>query len=56
MGQKIAEELIAILQRDGVYGRKKRPFRDDNREFTEEDGDPGALDRGYIVVRRKDLD
>ena len=54
MGEKIAEHLIPILNREGIPGRKR--FRDDGKVFEEEDGDPSCLDQGYIVVRRKDLD
>jgi len=54
MGEKIAEHLIPIINREGIAGRKK--FRDDDKVFMEEDGDPSLLDKGYIIVRRKDLD
>ena len=54
MGEKIADHLIAILDKEGIPGRKR--FRDDDTVFQEEDGDPSCLDQGYIVVRRKDLD
>jgi hypothetical protein len=54
MGEKIAEHLIPIINREGIPGRKK--FRDDDKVFMEEDGDPSCLDKGYIIVRRKDLD
>ena len=69
MGRQIAAELINILQnppdeptQDGkqVYAlsksRRRKSFKDDGRLFLEEEGDPTALDQGYIVVRGTDLE
>ncbi|EON96515.1 putative gdsl-like lipase protein [Phaeoacremonium minimum UCRPA7] len=61
MGEKIAGALINIimppgrLQMNGERTRKRK-FKDDDKTFEEEHGDDAALDHGYIVVRRKDLD
>lgn len=65
MGEKIAGALINIIMPPGRLqmngergggGARKRKFRDDDKTFEEEHGDDAALDHGYIVVRRKDLD
>lgn len=36
--------------------RKKRAFKDDDTVFVEEAGPPTAISKGYVAVRRKDLD
>ena len=59
IGNKVGMSLVKILEEDRprpVHTRKRRVFRDDDKVFMEEDGDPTTLDQGYVVVRRKDLD
>ncbi|CAK7227697.1 hypothetical protein SEUCBS140593_006663 [Sporothrix eucalyptigena] len=69
MGEVVAESLINILKAEEsaaagpqqttlsvVRPRKRKMFRDDDKDFEEEKGTPDTLQRGYIVVRRKDLD
>ncbi|KAF3769328.1 hypothetical protein M406DRAFT_65618 [Cryphonectria parasitica EP155] len=63
MGEKIAAHLVNLimppgrLQSNGERAPKKRRlFRDDNKNFEEEEGDDSLLDQGYYVVRRKDLE
>ncbi|KAK0716933.1 SGNH hydrolase-type esterase domain-containing protein [Lasiosphaeria miniovina] len=64
MGNKIGVELVSILAKERadlnppVTPRKRRRvFRDDDNTFEEEEEKgPNAIDRGYVVVRRKDLD
>ncbi|KAK3397559.1 SGNH hydrolase-type esterase domain-containing protein [Sordaria brevicollis] len=66
MGNKIGVNLVAMLVKEKSdndrtpMGRKRRMFKDDEKVFEEEE-DPSeptspGLDRGYIVVRRRDLD
>lgn len=69
MGELVAESLISILKAEdhaaagpqpttlsAVRPRKRKMFRDDDKDFDEEKGTPDELRRGYVVVRRKDLD
>ncbi|KAK0628401.1 SGNH hydrolase-type esterase domain-containing protein [Bombardia bombarda] len=61
IGNKIGIMLVSVLARekaenDPVPSRRRRFFRDDEKVFDEEDDDPGSLNKGYIVVRRRDLD
>jgi len=70
MGEKIAEALIAMFKADPSLlpqlpseasqpSRAKRAFKDDNAVFKEEEDSGsgrGRIDKGYVVVRRKDLD
>lgn len=71
MGEKIAAALVEILKStpDALpepaiappsqpVVRRKKMFKDDENAFVEEqeEGDPPPIDKGYIVVRKKDLD
>lgn len=69
MGEHIAKALIGILKAEdnaaagpetttlsAVRPRKRKMFRDDDKDFEEEKGAADELRRGYVVVRRKDLD
>lgn len=64
MGEKIAAALVELIMPPGrlqpsANGAKRRRvmhFRDDEKRFEEESGDEKALDSGWIVVRRKDLE
>lgn len=60
VGKEVGMGLVKILEKERAKNtppaRKRRLFRDDDKVFEEEDGDPGTLDQGYVVVRRKDLD
>lgn len=66
MGNKIGVTFVSMLVREQSdndrtpMGRKRRMFKDDEKVFEEEE-DPAepisaGLDKGYIVVRRRDLD
>lgn len=63
MGEKIAAALVNIimppgrLQSNGERApKRRRVFKDDDKNFDEEDGDDSLLDQGYIIIRRKDLE
>jgi hypothetical protein len=63
IGNKVGMNIVKVMEEDHPKApppatpvKKRRVFRDDNKAFTEEDGDPTTLDQGYVVVRRKDLD
>ncbi|KAL1854075.1 hypothetical protein VTK73DRAFT_8813 [Phialemonium thermophilum] len=60
IGRKVGMALVSLLVRERTQSetpaRRQRVYRDDDRVFDEEGGDPNAIDQGYIVVRRKDLD
>ncbi|OAA64328.1 lipase, gdsl [Niveomyces insectorum RCEF 264] len=69
MGEKVADAFLGILRREeeaaaadsasrqGVRpARPKKSFKDDDKPFEEEHGSPQDLRRGYVVVRRADLD
>ncbi len=69
MGALIATTLVGILKseddsavgtqlttRNAVRTRKRKVFKDDDATFVEEGGSADSLRRGYVVVRRKDLD
>jgi len=67
MGEKIAAAMEASLRAEfGTQGdstseaakpaRKRKAFKDDENVFEEEVGDPSAINQGYIVVRKRDLD
>lgn len=66
MGNKIGVTLVSLLVKEKSdndrtpMGRKRRMFKGDEKVFEEEE-DPAepttpGLDKGYIVVRRRDLD
>ncbi|RDA83033.1 hypothetical protein CP532_6886 [Ophiocordyceps camponoti-leonardi (nom. inval.)] len=55
MGGHVADGLLRILK-PSEPSRARRLTSDDNRVFVEEDGSPDEISRGYVVVRRKDLD
>lgn len=62
-GNKVGMALVSILlaaERPAnacpAKRRRRRMFKDDDRHFDEEAGDPAAIDRGYVVVRWVDLD
>lgn len=49
--------LVSILAAERPRpAKRRRMFRDDDKQFAEEDGDPMAIDQGYVVVRRADLE
>jgi hypothetical protein len=60
VGNKIGMALVKLLEKEKEVNppppKRRRLFRDDNKVFEEEVGDPNALGQGYVVVRRKDLD
>lgn len=65
MGEKIAAALVELIMPPGrlqpTHGgerapKKRRLFKDDDKKFEEEDGDDTALEHGWIVVRRQDLE
>lgn len=61
IGNKVGIALVSILAKERADKappptKKRRLFRDDDKKFEEEVGDPHAIDQGYIVVRRTDLD
>jgi len=60
IGNKVGMGLVKLLEQERAANpppvKKRRVFRDDNKVFEEEVGDPTSLDQGYVVVRRKDLD
>ncbi|RCI15564.1 hypothetical protein L249_3498 [Ophiocordyceps polyrhachis-furcata BCC 54312] len=55
MGGHVADGLLRIIK-PSEPSRARRLTSDDNRVFDEEDGSPDEISRGYVVVRRKDLD
>ncbi len=63
IGHKVGMALVSLLARDTTHAptrpqRRQRVFRGDDKAFDEEaDGDhPWVIDRGYVVVRWKDLE
>lgn len=56
MGNKVGIALVSILAADLRPAKRRRMFKDDGKRFEEEAGDPTAIDQGYVVVRRADLD
>jgi len=60
IGNKVGMGLVKHLEQERAANqppvKKRRVFRDDEKLFDEEVGDPTSLDQGYVVVRRKDLD
>jgi len=66
MGEHIADALIKIIQAEVVpkpaavakpERRKKKPkVYGDEASVEEEEGDPKRLSKGYVVVRKRDLE
>ena len=60
IGKVVGMALVRFLEKERARNppptRKRRLFRDDDKVFEEEDGDPSSLEGGYVVVRHKDLD
>ncbi|KAK3985688.1 SGNH hydrolase-type esterase domain-containing protein [Cladorrhinum sp. PSN332] len=60
IGNKVGMGLVSILVKQRVAdlspAKRRRVFRNDDKMFDEETGDPTAIDQGYVVVRRTDLD
>ncbi|OIW35662.1 SGNH hydrolase [Coniochaeta ligniaria NRRL 30616] len=60
IGTKVGMALVSLLVKDKLKdqspAKRRRNFPDDDGMFEEEGGNPNALDQGYIVVRRKDLE
>lgn len=63
MGEKIAARLVELIMppgrlqnTNGRVAKKKRLFKDDDKSFEEETGDDNVLGKGYVVIRRKDLE
>lgn len=60
IGNKVGMALVSLLVKQRVDdlppAKRRRVFKDDDKVFVEETGDPHAIDAGYIVVRRTDLD
>lgn len=59
MGNHIASHLIPLLggpARSVSRRRASKGAANDDAEIDEEAGDPKRLSKGYVVVRKKDLD
>ncbi len=63
VGNKVGMALVSILAKERADAapppppKKRRVYPDDNKSYEEEKtADPTAIDQGYIVVRRKDLE
>ncbi|KAK4127043.1 SGNH hydrolase [Parathielavia appendiculata] len=61
IGNKVGIALVSLLaqERGNDPARpqnRRRMFKDDDTKFEEEVGDPSAIDQGYVVVRRADLE
>jgi hypothetical protein len=61
IGNKIGICLVSLLAKEKANSpqrpqKRRRVFKDDEKKFEEEVDDPTALDRGYVVVRRVDLE
>lgn len=60
IGQRVGIALVSLLVKERTQAdtpaRQRRVYRDDDRTFEEESGNPDAISRGYVIVRRKDLD
>jgi hypothetical protein len=61
IGNKVGVALVSLLarERDKEPARpqkRRRIFRGDDKAFEEVAGDPTAIDQGYVVVRRADLE
>ena len=60
IGNKVGMALVSVLVKQRVAdlppAKRRRVFKNDDKMFDEETGDPHAIDQGYVVVRRIDLD
>lgn len=60
IGNKVGMALVSVLVKQRVAdlppAKRRRVFKNDDKMFDEETGDPQAIDQGYVVVRRIDLD
>jgi hypothetical protein len=59
VGNKVGIALVSLLAAERGElrpAKRRRMFRDDDKKFAEETGDPSAIDQGYVVVRRADLE
>ncbi|KAK4170493.1 SGNH hydrolase-type esterase domain-containing protein [Cladorrhinum sp. PSN259] len=60
IGNKVGMALVSILVKQRVTdlppAKRRRVFRNDDKVFDEETGDPTSIDQGYVIVRRTDLD
>ncbi|KAM7219378.1 SGNH hydrolase-type esterase domain containing protein [Rhypophila decipiens] len=61
IGNKIGTFLVSLLAKEKAENhpspaKRRRYFKDDEKVFDEEDDGQRAIDRGYVVVRRRDLD
>lgn len=61
IGNKVGMALVSILAKERANNpqrpqKRRRLFKDDDKKFEEEIGDPTAIDQGYVVVRRVDLE
>jgi hypothetical protein len=61
IGNKVGMALVSLLAQErgnepARPQKRRRLFKGDDKAFEEEVGDPSAIDQGYVVVRRADLD
>ncbi|KAL2199507.1 SGNH hydrolase-type esterase domain-containing protein [Corynascus similis CBS 632.67] len=61
IGNKVGISLVSLLAKEKANSpqrpqKRRRMFKDDDNKFDEEIGDPSAIDQGYVVVRRADLE
>jgi hypothetical protein len=62
IGNKVGTQLVSLLAAERAAAdarslkRRRRMFKDDEERFEEETGDPSAINQGYVVVRRTDLE
>jgi hypothetical protein len=61
IGNKVGIALVSILAKERGNDpqrpqKRRRLFRGDDKKYDEETGDPTAIDQGYVVVRRVDLE
>jgi len=61
IGNKVGISLVSLLAREKANDpqrpqKRRRLFKGDEKKFVEETGDPSAIDQGYVVVRRVDLE
>ncbi|KAK0660848.1 SGNH hydrolase-type esterase domain-containing protein [Cercophora samala] len=60
IGNKVGMALVSLLVKQRVAdlppAKRRRIFKNDDKLFEEETGNPESLDGGYVVVRRTDLD